>query len=184
MLTYAKRGRRKAAPRASTGMRSPRAATVCRRGVRAPRRLTRRLRSGPLLPAPLSPAYDSETPDEITNEALLRACRAYGLGERFLAAAQEEGTFGEWLDELPIESPSLAPRAGRDRDHGPHSSPEPSDCSAYPGSTLCQESPETRGITQSCVMHALRAGRGAHCASELCVRASPISLAKKTPNGG
>ena len=35
-------------------------------------------------------------------QALLRACRAYGLGERFLAAAQEEGTFGEWLDELPV----------------------------------------------------------------------------------
>ena len=33
------------------------------------------------------------------------ACRAYGLGrgERFLAAAQEEGTFAEWLDELPFE---------------------------------------------------------------------------------
>ena len=52
------------------------------------------------------------------------------------ATAQDEGTFGEWLDELPIESPSRAPRAGRDRDHGPHSSPnclsdvpEPSDCS-------------------------------------------------------
>ena len=108
--------------------------------------------------------YDSETPDEITNEALFRACRAYGLGEQFNAAAQDEGTFAEWLDELPIEvaaatarllksttralhgawieihpgSPSQAPRprAGRDRDRGPHSSPnclsdvpEPSDCS-------------------------------------------------------
>ena len=40
---------------------------------------------------------------EIQNEALYRACRAYGLGEQFLAAAQEEGTFGEWLDELPFE---------------------------------------------------------------------------------
>ena len=47
--------------------------------------------------------YDSETPHEIQNEALYRACRAYGLGERFLAAAQDEGTFGEWLDELPFE---------------------------------------------------------------------------------
>ena len=47
--------------------------------------------------------YDSETPDEITNEALFRACRAYGLGEQFNAAAQDEGTFAEWLDELPIE---------------------------------------------------------------------------------
>ena len=38
-------------------------------------------RSGPPLPAPPSAAtsYDSETPDEITNEALFRACRAYGL---------------------------------------------------------------------------------------------------------
>ena len=93
-------------------------------------------------------------------QALLRACRAYGLGERFLAAAQEEGTFGEWLDELPFEvaaatarllkhharsgawieitpgSPSQARRAGRDRDRGPHLSPncppdmsEPSDYS-------------------------------------------------------
>ena len=104
--------------------------------------------------------YDSEAPEEIQNEALYRACRAYGLGEQFLAAAQDEGTFGEWLDELPFEvaaatarllkhharsgawieihpgSPSQAPRAGRDRDRGPHSSPnclsdvpEPSDCS-------------------------------------------------------
>eukprot|EP00315_Gephyrocapsa_oceanica_P018009 CAMPEP_0185403368 /NCGR_PEP_ID=MMETSP1364-20130426/92262_1 /TAXON_ID=38817 /ORGANISM="Gephyrocapsa oceanica, Strain RCC1303" /LENGTH=213 /DNA_ID=CAMNT_0028005667 /DNA_START=9 /DNA_END=651 /DNA_ORIENTATION=+ len=47
--------------------------------------------------------YDSETPHEIQNEALYRACRAYGLGEQFLAAAQDEGTFGEWLDELPFE---------------------------------------------------------------------------------
>ena len=47
--------------------------------------------------------YDSETPDEITNEALYRACRAYGLGERFLAAVKDEGTFREWLDELPFE---------------------------------------------------------------------------------
>ena len=39
----------------------------------------------------------------ITNEALFRACRAYGLGEQFNAAAQDEGTFAEWLDELPIE---------------------------------------------------------------------------------
>ena len=87
------------------------------------------------------------------------------LREQFNAAAQDEGTFAEWLDELPIEvdaatarrllkhharsgawieihpgSPSQAPRevprAGRDRDRGPHSSPnclsdvpEPSDCS-------------------------------------------------------
>ena len=82
------------------------------------------------------------------------------LGEQFNAAAQDEGTFAEWLDVLPIEvlrrppgcsstnarsgawieihpgSPSQAPRAGRDRDRGPHSSPnclsdvpEPSDCS-------------------------------------------------------
>ena len=36
-------------------------------------------------------------------EALFRACRAYGLGEQFNAAAQDEGTFAEWLDELPIE---------------------------------------------------------------------------------
>ena len=90
-----------------------------------------------------------------------RAKGAY-LGEQFNAAAQDEGTFAEWLDELPIEvaavtarllkhhprsgawieihpgSPSQAPRprAGRDRDRGPHSSPnclsdvpEPSDCS-------------------------------------------------------
>ena len=100
------------------------------------------------------------SPDEIANEALFRACRAYGLGEQFNAAAQDEGTFAEWLDELPIEvaaatarllkhharsgawieihpgSPSQAPRTGRDRDRGPHSSPnclsdvpEPSDCS-------------------------------------------------------
>ena len=92
--------------------------------------------------------------------SFFRACRAYGLGEQFNAAAQDEGTFAEWLDELPIEvaaatarllkhharsgawieihpgSPSQAPRAGRDRDRGPHSSPnclsdvpEPSDCS-------------------------------------------------------
>ena len=47
--------------------------------------------------------YDSEAPEEIQNEALYRACRAYGLGEQFLAAAQDEGTFGEWLDELPFE---------------------------------------------------------------------------------
>ena len=104
--------------------------------------------------------YDSEAPEEIQNEALFRACRAYGLGERFLAAAQEEGTFAEWLDELPFEvaaatarllkhharsgawieitpgSPSQARRAGRDRDRGPHLSPncppdmsEPSDYS-------------------------------------------------------
>ena len=43
------------------------------------------------------------SPDEIANEALFRACRAYGLGEQFNAAAQDEGTFAEWLDELPIE---------------------------------------------------------------------------------
>ena len=80
-----------------------------------------------------------------------RACRAYGLGEQFLAAAQDEGTFGEWLDELPFEvaaattrllkhharsgawvelspgNPSQASRAGRDRDR---SSPNcPSDMS-------------------------------------------------------
>ena len=104
--------------------------------------------------------YDSEAPEEIQNEALYRACRAYGLGEQFLAAAQDEGTFGEWLDELPFEvaaatarllkhharsgawieitpgSPSQARRAGRDRDRGPHLSPncpldmsEPSDYS-------------------------------------------------------
>ena len=36
-------------------------------------------------------------------EALFRACRAYGLGQQFNAAAQDEGTFAEWLDELPIE---------------------------------------------------------------------------------
>ena len=35
--------------------------------------------------------------------SFFRACRAYGLGEQFNAAAQEEGTFAEWLDELPIE---------------------------------------------------------------------------------
>ena len=46
---------------------------------------------------------DHEDRDEITNEALFRACRAYGLGEQFNAAAQDEGTFAEWLDELPIE---------------------------------------------------------------------------------
>ena len=70
------------------------------------------------------------------------------------ATAQDEGTFGEWLDELPSEvaattarllkhymrssawveitpgSPSQPPRAGRDRDCGPHSSPNcPSDMS-------------------------------------------------------
>ena len=38
-----------------------------------------------------------------SNEALYRACRAYGLGEQFLTAAQDEGTFSEWLDELPFE---------------------------------------------------------------------------------
>ena len=95
--------------------------------------------------------YDSEAPEEIQNEALYRACRAYGLGEQFLAAAQDEGTFGEWLDELPFEvaaatarllkhharsgawvelspgNPSQASRAGRDRDR---SSPNcPSDMS-------------------------------------------------------
>ena len=94
--------------------------------------------------------YDSEAPEKIQNEALYRACRAYGLGEQFLAAAQDEGTFGEWLDELPFEvaaatarllkhharsgawvelSPGnpQAPRAGRDRDR---SSPNcPSDMS-------------------------------------------------------
>ena len=89
--------------------------------------------------------------EEIQNEALYRACRAYGLGEQFLAAAQDEGTFGEWLDELPFEvaaatarllkhharsgawvelspgNPSQASRAGRDRDR---SSPNcPSDMS-------------------------------------------------------
>jgi hypothetical protein len=77
---------------------------------------------------------DHEDRDEITNEALFRACRAYGLGEQFNAAAQDEAR-----DELPIEvaaatarllkhharsgawieihpgSPSQAPRAGRDR---------------------------------------------------------------------
>ena len=70
---------------------------------------------------------------------------------RFL---KDEGTFGEWLDELPFEvaaatarllkhharsgawveitpgSPSQAPRAGRDRDRGSRSSPNcPSDMS-------------------------------------------------------
>ncbi|EOD15228.1 hypothetical protein EMIHUDRAFT_245911 [Emiliania huxleyi CCMP1516] len=69
-------------------------------------------------------------------------------GEQFNAAAQDEGTFAEWLDELPIEvatatarllkhharsgawieihpgSPSQAPRAGRDRDRGPSLEPE------------------------------------------------------------
>ena len=89
--------------------------------------------------------------EEIQNEALYRACRAHGLGEQFLAAAQDEGTFGEWLDELPFEvaaatarllkhharsgawvelspgNPSQASRAGRDRDR---SSPNcPSDMS-------------------------------------------------------
>ncbi|EOD26864.1 hypothetical protein EMIHUDRAFT_236421 [Emiliania huxleyi CCMP1516] len=103
-------------------------------------------------------AFALLAPEEIQNEALFRACRAYGLDERFLAAAQEEGTFAEWLDELPFEvaaatarllkhharsgacieitpgSPSQARRAGRDRDRGPHLSPncppdmsEPSD---------------------------------------------------------
>ena len=36
------------------------------------------------------PTNDSETPEEIQNEALFRACRVYGLGEQFLAAAQDE----------------------------------------------------------------------------------------------
>ena len=55
--------------------------------------------------------YDSETRTRLSfkNEALYRACRAYGLqvGEQFLAAAQDEGAFGEWLDELPFEVAGL-----------------------------------------------------------------------------
>ena len=71
------------------------------------------------------------------------------MGEQFKAAAQDEGTFGEWLAtsyrcfevaaatarllkhytrsgawvEITPGSPSQAPRAGRDRDRGSHSSP-------------------------------------------------------------
>ena len=68
----------------------------------------------------------------------------YGLGEMFLAAAQDEGTFGEfafevaaaatarllkhhtrsgaWVEITP-GSPSQASRAGRDRDRGSRLSP-------------------------------------------------------------
>ena len=161
MLTYAKRGRRKAAPRVDRNALSARGDGV------PPRRSRSSSPDAPPAKRASSAGssvcgYDSEAPEEIQNEALYRACRAYGLGEQFLAAAQDEGTFGEWLDELPFEvaaatarllkhharsgawieilpgSPRLsqAPRAGRDRDRGPHSSPnclsdvpEPSDCS-------------------------------------------------------
>ena len=41
-------------------------------------------------------------PDEITNEALYRACRAYGLGERFLAAVKDE-----LEPELPVRHVGL-----------------------------------------------------------------------------
>ena len=63
--------------------------------------------------------YDSETPHEIKNEALYRACRAYGLqvGEQFLAAAQDEGTFGEWLDELPFEVAGCGDRPAAQAPH-------------------------------------------------------------------
>ena len=80
------------------------------------------------------------------NKALYRGlpCEMYGLGEMFLAAAQDEGTFGEfpfevaaaatarllkhhtrsgaWVEITP-GSPSQASRAGRDRDRGSRSSP-------------------------------------------------------------
>ena len=101
------------------------------------------------------PTNDSETPEEIQNEALFRACRVYGLGEQFLAAAQDEAPSasgptscrsfevaaatarllkhhtrsGAWVEITP-GSPSQAPRAGRDRDRGSHSSRNcPSDMS-------------------------------------------------------
>ena len=37
----------------------------------------------------------------------------YGLGEHFKAAAEDEGTFGEWLDELPLEVAATARLAAR-----------------------------------------------------------------------
>ena len=50
---------------------------------------------------------------QIQNEATYQACRAYGLGEHFKAAAEDEGTFGEWLDELPLEVAATARLAAR-----------------------------------------------------------------------
>ena len=146
----AKRGRRKAAPRVDRNALSARGDGV------PPRRSRSSSPDAPPAKRASSAGssvcgYDSEAPEEIQNEALYRACRAYGLGEQFLAAAQDEGTFGEWLDELPFEvaaatarllkhharsgawvelspgNPSQASRAGRDRDR---SSPNcPSDMS-------------------------------------------------------
>ena len=146
----AKRGRRKAAPRVNRNALSGRGDGV------PPRRSRSSSPDAPPAKRASSAGssvcdYDSEAPEEIQNEALYRACRAYGLGEQFLAAAQDEGTFGEWLDELPFEvaaaaarllkhharsgawvelspgNPSQASRAGRDRDR---SSPNcPSDMS-------------------------------------------------------
>ena len=78
-----------------------------RRGVPAPRRPTRRLREAGLICRLLVSGYDSETPDEIQDEALLRACRASGLGEQFKAAVEDDRTRAPlprvWLDELPFE---------------------------------------------------------------------------------
>ena len=79
---------------------------------------------------------------------------------------------GAWVEITPAALAGPRALAATATHRGPHSSPtclsdapEPSDCSERLAH-LCQESPETRGITQSCVMHALRAGRGAHCASD------------------
>ena len=104
----------------------------------------------PLLPAP---PFAATTPRRRRRSRTRRSTGlSYVLGEQFLAAAQDEGTFGEWLDELPFEvaaatarllkhharsgawvelspgNPSQASRAGsRDRDR---SSPNcPSDMS-------------------------------------------------------
>ena len=41
----------------------------------------------------------------------------YGLGEHFKAAAEDEGTFGEWLDELPFEVAGCGDRPAAQAPH-------------------------------------------------------------------
>jgi len=89
---------------------------------------------------------------------------------------------GAWVEITPAALAGPRALAATATHRGPHSSPtclsdapEPSDCSERLAH-LCQESPETRGITQSCVMHALRAGRGAHCASVFVRRPSLLEM--------